>query len=373
MSSMNFGKHADGTLSSCRAKPENRGKGNCHHVEHLELPLELLKTGYLQKYNQNVIEESYRAAGITDIPLIISRKHKAIEPPPVADFSIEELHAASDAVAEKILDQDFKMIQDFYKLYEREMNDEELIYSLDGNLQDVADYIDSEDPTAVKLRAYIGAEVDTDDLTEILYKGVGAMTNAYEWSANGRNSVLRSILSTLRNDMRKENYVSSVLFFKGRCCYCDRPLSKSGGPATTPSGEHITPVKPEKDDEIIGGTRYGNMALACKKCNGDRGNKELVSWINSTRVIKREEKVKALGRIKAFREFANYSDYTREESDGIRAAADRIQVEVEKLRDETGKLPRGQGNEIRKLIADVVVEFSNGKSYPVEFTKYYPK
>lgn len=32
-----YGENPDGTLSECRAKPENRGKGRCHHHEHLKM------------------------------------------------------------------------------------------------------------------------------------------------------------------------------------------------------------------------------------------------------------------------------------------------------------------------------------------------
>lgn len=32
-----YGKNPDGTVSECKAEPQNRGKGRCHHAEHVDL------------------------------------------------------------------------------------------------------------------------------------------------------------------------------------------------------------------------------------------------------------------------------------------------------------------------------------------------
>jgi hypothetical protein len=380
MSSTVFGVRADGTLASCRAKPENRGKGTCKHSDHIDVTLEELKTGFLQNYNEKAIETYYKKAGLGEVPPNL-RKDKRPAIPSKPSFDPAVLHESSDAVANQFRDEDFEFIQDFYKLYERDITatyeremaapDFDAVEArLEYPISKLSEYMASDEPTMKRLREYVGDEVKLEALSEIIHHGVGAMTNAYEWTSSGRNSVSRSILSTLWNNMDKKNYVTSVLFFRGRCCYCNRVLSKGAGNSRLPSGEHITPVKPEHESEVVGGTRYGNMALACKTCNGDRGNKELVSWINTTSCIKRDDKAAALGRIKAFREFTGYKDFTPEHSDRIRKAITDIQVEVEKLRDSTGRLKRGEGASIRKLVADSIVDLSDGNVHPVKFTRY---
>jgi len=372
-----FGVGQDGTLTACRAKPENRGKGNCKHTEHIELTLEDLRSGFIQKHNEEALRELYAQAGITEPGGKLSKKAliEATAPKPKSDYRIETLRKASDAVAEQISDHDFKVIQNFYRRYERVMSEKELAKLSDGDVtptERLQTYLESDEPVVKDLRKYLGRDASLKDISDLLYLEVGAMTNAYEWSPGSRSSVPRAYLSTLKNDMTKGNYVASVLYFKGKCCYCDRLLSREGGRNGQPSGEHITPVKPEDDNAVVGGTRFGNMALACTRCNGDRGNSELVSWVNSYRHIPKEDKPFVLGRIKAFRAFAEYEDYSQEESDKIRTCIARVQSEVATLREPDGKFPRGGGHSerIREMIAADIVELSDGEVYPVTFAWY---
>lgn len=351
MSSKSFGFRKDGTLVVCRAKIENRGKGNCPHAEHLDLSIEQLKAGFLKTHNEKALLEFLKASGVDPIPVKLSRKAKKATFVPNTAFTMDELESNSDAVAEEIKNEDFQFIQEFYDRYEREMSTDEMLTSFQYSpAEKLQGYLESDEPSAVKLRAYLGEEVQLKHLSEILYEGVGAMTSAYHWSSSGRNSLPRAMLSTFRNDMTKKNYVASVLYFAGRCCYCNNPLNKQLRQPYQPSGEHITPVWPDNESSIVGGTRYGNMALACKKCNGDRGNKELHTWINETNCIRKIEKVNTLGRIKAFRDFAGYNDYSQEESDQLRTAIGRVNLEIDKLRDNNGQVIRGNGDIIRGQI-----------------------
>lgn len=373
-----FGVGQDGTLTACRAKPENRGKGNCKHSEHIELTLEDLRGGFLQKHNEEALRDLYAQAGVAVTGEKLSKKAliEAVTPKPKGDYRLETLRKASEAVAEQITDHDFQVIQNFYRRYERVMSAKELAKLApddeEAPTRRLQEYLESDEPVVKDLRKYLGDATSLKDLSDLLYLEVGAMTNAYEWSPGSRSSVPRAYLSTLKNDMNKGNYVASVLYFKGKCCYCDRPLSRDGVRSGQPSGEHITPVKPEDDNAVVGGTRFGNMALACTKCNGDRGNKDLVSWVNSYRGIPKEDKPTVLGRIKAFRAFAEYEDYSQEKSDKIRACIAKVQAEVVALRAPDGKFPRGGGHSdrIRALIAADIEELSDGESYPVTFAWY---
>lgn len=159
------------------------------------------------------------------------------------------------------------------------------------------------------MREFLGKDVNLRDLSEILVLQVGSMTATSKWS-HGKSSVRRAILTALNNDMTKERYVASVLFFGGRCCYCNNVLRKGPPPEKQASGEHITPISPSKKGESVGSTRYGNMALACVACNKERANKDLLKFIQETKRIKKDEKINVLARIQNFRNFALYEDYS---------------------------------------------------------------
>ena len=64
-------------------------------------------------------------------------------------------------------------------------------------------------------------------------------------------------------------------------------------------------------------------------------------------MLSQEQRIPALARIQAFRRFANYREYTLEESALIREAIANLQSKVSEIRDETGKMQRGLGDPIR--------------------------
>lgn len=364
MSSKLFGYRADGTLTFCRAKPENRGKGKCTHAEHVEVTEEQLKSGYLKEHNEQALVKYMAAMGITELPPILTKAEKrAQRETPV--FTSEDLRAQAEAVANEIKTEDFEAIQGFFEEYHRSLSSEELVATVGPNAQkNLLSYMNSEQPAAQRLRAYLGADSELEALSELLYTNIGAMTKSFRWSSSGRVSIPRALMSSVANDMTKENYVASVLFFKGRCCYCNRTLRLSGKYSTVPSGEHITPIWPDDESAPVGATRYGNMALACKHCNVSRGSTDLETWLNTNRIIKKEEKAKALGRIKAFREYAGYRDYTKAESARFRAAIARVQSVSDRGRDSNGTVVRGQGHgeAVRKALSQEKQRLSAGKT-----------
>lgn len=133
----------------------------------------------------------------------------------------------------------------------------------------IEDYLRSNSPDAAKLRAFLGKDADLHEMANLITSNVHAMTARVEY--DGKNSVRRCLLSRTSNDMNKKRYIASVLFFGGRCCYCGRPLNKGVKGVRkndlTATGEHIDPMNGNPPGE----TKYGNMALCCNKCNGDKG------------------------------------------------------------------------------------------------------
>ena len=328
-----YGRKPDGTLSICRAKPEFRGKGTCKHGDHVELDKAEAQS-YVREHNEKAIAEQFENAALQNNQFPHNVSADEIQSySKGAVLSREELTQGANKIATSFRNEDWKMIQDFYSLYHRRLSDSALHKKFNDASANIADYLKSDDETAVKLREFFGRKVDLDELSSIIVYQVKAMTAAEKWRINKRASMVRIFFSSLNNDMTKERYIASVLFFGGRCCYCNNVLRKNPPPGNQASGEHITPLSPDDPNGVHGGTRYGNMALACVSCNADRKNTELVEWIQKTRRIPEKDKKFALGRIQAFREFALYKDYTQEESDRIAEKAKELQDFVSSQRD----------------------------------------
>lgn len=340
MSGNTFGIRKDGTLGPCRAKPENQGKGSCFHEKHITLSNDELKTNLVERYNEEVLQKFYETKTLSkdSFPEKISSENIQTHAGGEV-LTKEELEFGAIKVAEKFRNTDWSFIKEFYQKYNRVMNDQERAEAFQKNpAENLQDYLESDDPTAEKLRGFLGKGINIKEFSEILVQQGGAMTASEKWHMNGGNRVSRSVLTALNNDMTKERYIASVVFFGGRCCYCNKTLRKDPPPERQASGEHITPVSPEDPTHPVGGTRYGNMALACKKCNNDRGNTELTKWISETSCIKPANKEKALGRIQAFREFALYREYSVEESAMIAESVNEIKEFIESHRSKSGRI-----------------------------------
>lgn len=345
-----YGKKPDGTLSICRARPEFRGKGVCKHGDHVELSRKDVSS-FVKEYNEEVLAEQFETSSLVDnqFPNNVSadrvQSHRK-----GAVISREELTEGANKVALSISNEDWGLIQSFYKTYAQRLNDKELDKKFFYASDNIADYLKSDDETAVKLREFLGKKVDLDELSSIIVYQVKAMTSAEKWRINKRASMTRIFFTSLNNDMTKERYIASVLFFGGRCCYCNKVLRKNPPPGSQASGEHITPLSPDDPNGVHGGTRYGNMALACVSCNRDRKNTELVEWVRKTRRIPAKDKKFALGRIQAFREFALYKDYSKEESDHISKKAQELQAFVSSQRGEDGNYFENSESKIQERI-----------------------
>lgn len=366
-----FGTKKDGTLIICKAKTENRGKGNCKHFDHKDISIEELKKGFIKRYNEKALEEFYGKEGymfnskgkpipISHIQIQVDSKGRIL--------SKEELEAGASKIAHSFSNNDWKFIQDFYKGYHNRLTDEKFRKQFEDDAsENILDYLESDDEVAVKVREFLGSKINLKNFSGILVQQVGSMTAEYRWKS-GRASVRRVILSSFDNDMTKERYIASVLFFGGKCCYCNVPLQKDPPPSKQASGEHLTPVSPLNKEDIAGSTRYGNMALACIRCNRDRENKELITWMQETRCINEEDKKNTLGKIKAFRNFALYSDYSEEENDEINKTVDSMNDFISNLREPNGYVSKENFHKIKDQFKIQIHDLKHGKE---DFTELY--
>lgn len=349
MSSKVFGTRADGVLTLCRALPENRGVGNCPHSSHVDISDEQLKAGFLTKFNEEVISRS----GVTAFPVLVKKSNSksSNERKKRSAAALAKLLTEAAELEKSLSHEDFNLVKSVYGDFARLYEDELL---LDKSVA-MENYLTSNEPTAMKLREYLGSDTDYAALSDMLVNEVGGMTSAHRWSTSGRHSISRVFLTALNNDMDRENYVTSVLYFKGKCCYCQKTLGRNaGGKIALPTGEHITPITPSRTGSPVGGTRFGNVALACNRCNKSRSNEDLHIWLKQESApVADSVRSEALARISAFRKFSGYADYTTEQTALIREAAALIQVNVDSIRGETGKIVRGTGagDIIREQIA----------------------
>lgn len=185
----------------------------------------------------------------------------------------------------------------------------------------VLSYLESDDENAMKYRDYCGKDVNMQDVADILVNNVSAMTRRLSYP-NTKN-IRRCLLSSTSNDMNKRRYIASVMFFGGRCCYCQVPLKRAvegGGLANTATGEHLDPL----DGNPPGETKFGNMALCCKKCNKSKANKPLDDWMNSTTIISDAQKQASMSMITSFRDLSLYEPMSAGKARIVNKCIDRL-------------------------------------------------
>lgn len=348
----------DGTLSPCKAKPENRGRGNCYHEDHHELDQ---SQEVIDRFNEEKLKELYGAPPV----------HKKAAPTPTApkppsasltakkpgflgkpkgsrsvpspgggrDLSQEEFRTATRELAEAFPEEDWDYINQFYQDFNELVTEEELQdhTNFKHATESLHAYLSSDGETPHKIREFLGSDVDLKTFSFILVSGVKSMRMPTALrNDKGRVPLVRIVNTSLNNDMTRERYVASVLFFGGRCCYCNCVLTKNVGADDQATGEHITPLTPSQEGGVCSGTRYGNMALACMGCNNERGNKALDEWIHETKRVSAENKDASLDRIKKFRAFALYREYTPEESAKIMGTIDELRANLMAVKRENG-------------------------------------
>lgn len=356
----------DGTLSICRAKPENRGLGRCHHVSHDTFKNIENISAYVKKYNETKMEEHYGLMNSATKPannhLFSNNSNNPNNTVQCSEFipqlnenkfqthihgkslTREEFDASTEGISHAWNEKDWKKIKEISQklshmsILPAGLPDEEFFAARHRATHNIEQYLHGNSKYSVAVREYLGHDVDLHVFADILVNEVHAMTKSKKY--NPRNprpqSFSRIVGSTVGNDMTKERYIASILFFGGRCCYCNKVMNRAVGKDQA-TGEHITPMNPKKGN-ICGGTRFGNMALACSECNQDRGSKDLHTWVRMTKKIPEENKKACIERIETFRKFALYTEYTAEQSDMIQNAVENFRNEKESWRkDDTSR------------------------------------
>ena len=371
-----YGRRSDGCVERCRAKPENRGRGRCPHGEHValtdaqaqEMNQERL-SGVVPGFhggagggvNDGVAEGDAPVGGVERARpgagrvggVRVPRPGGVPKPSPGVfhnsrashPLTAKELSEQSARVSAALDEETWGSIRG---LWER-VN----LAIADGDEEKAADSralweragekarglflaeLDADTEDGRRLRAYLGDDVKTSDVADILAFNIGQMTAPVPVKSKD-TKLSRHALTAFDNDMNKSRYVMSVLAFGGRCCYCNRPLHRGEPADGQATAEHITPVNPRGGSTVRGATRYGNMALACVACNRARGNQELEEWVLVTgRIPDREEKARCLARIREFRAYAGYEEYTPEQT--------------KRLNREIGRMNRAYARELEKL------------------------
>lgn len=166
------------------------------------------------------------------------------------------------------------------------------------------------------LRRWLGEDCDYMELSRCLLSPPIGLNAPCTWNMrpvlqpDGRYRVdlsgwRRALLTTVVNDESAQvpqsaggeppspegRMTAAILFFKGKCAYCGRPLkrvyyNRSGENPDAASGDHIRPLSPKWTpgkgyDCTFGVTRYGNTVLCCARCNFDKRSYRLKDYMDS--------------------------------------------------------------------------------------------
>lgn len=245
-----------------------------------------------------------------------------------------EFDGASRNVAASITEQDWSTMrsitEDMYSAVASEQKHAAGITDRSERVTMIIDklteHLESDEPLMAQLREYIGNDVSMRDISTMMVLDVSAMTSQVSYSGKHPN-VRRALLSRTGNDMNKSRYVSSILFFGGRCCYCGSVMHKSVNgtqTANTATGEHIDPM----DGNPPGETKYGNMALCCRRCNADKGNKPFNEWLRDTKLLNDEQKERARIGIRNFHDYTMYEPMSPKQAQAVNEEITRIKEHV---------------------------------------------
>lgn len=354
MSGQSFGVTKDGTLERCRAKPENRGRGRCFHSDHVEFTDKDVAYGAVDKFNEDVLKKSFGAASYLT-PLDSVSEVSSVNG---RSLSREEFISAADKLSESFSNDDYAFFSEFEDIYRQRLLNPKLRKRYESSVSNIEGFLNSKDEDAVRIREFLGPDVNIRDFSEICVSEVSAMTHKEKWRPR-RSGLRRVILTNVVNDMTKKRYLASVLFFGGRCVYCHKPLRKRPPKNLQATGEHLTALSPSGSSKPFGSTRYGNMALACFRCNQARGNKDLVDFIQTSDTIPDAKRVECLARIKAFRRFALYEEFSKEDNEQIRRSIESTRSKIDSLRLPNGVIPDERIDEARTVVKAAIFDLKS--------------
>lgn len=309
-----LGTKNDGTVSECRATPENRGKGKCKHYEHIEIDNNKMND-YIKKKNEEKLKKDFgdfvslkkQTAPNIQIVKAPSRAKSPNKRLGKNIYFVDDLEEESEILKEKYLKEfsNIESIENFCNVYENLINEE----SKEKKTQNLIQFFNSDNKIAQDVVQYLGGDANIETISEMLSSIPSAMRKT-EWK-NSRTPA-RAIMSRAFNDMSKNNYVKTVLMFKGKCCYCNKPF-KNNNDKLSPTADHITPISPNDPTHVSGATKMGNMAMACNFCNLKKKDISLNTWMAVTQTVDKEQKADSLAKVKAFRESVGYQEFTYQE------------------------------------------------------------
>lgn len=110
--SKTFGRNPNGTLSVCRAKPENIGKYNCNHSEHFNFTEQELREGALNKK----VEEFFNKKRVSLNKNSIPDQQEGLYSNTINGEYItkEELQSGAKSVSENFDRDTFNFLREFY-------------------------------------------------------------------------------------------------------------------------------------------------------------------------------------------------------------------------------------------------------------------
>lgn len=243
----------------------------------------------------------------------------------------KQFKGSVDAVGRQITQDDWEYLQKFSHTVSNMIKSNRRKNEIAAKLEK---FLKSNDPEAVQFREYCGKDVDMHELSQIMVSNVSSMTDdVTDFSINRfgrrRNTIKRGLMSAVHNDMHgnKEKYLTSIMFFGGRCCYCQVPLTKGGSQTTsdtTATGEHIDAI----NGNPPGVTQYGNVVLCCKKCNTRRGNDSFDDFAKKYLTPQQAKKSKEM--IRAFREYTDYKPFPAEENRILSEVSQKLTIIIER-------------------------------------------
>lgn len=157
--------------------------------------------------------------------------------------------------------------------------------------------------------------IDLETLSFMLIRSNRKFINRGVQSASTKkNKIAQTIMFYYRNNFFRKDYINTVFFFGGKCCYCQNPLNPIRNDAYGASIDHANPTINTHTSEISGGYRYGNLLICCRKCNSNKRSLTVEEWLNHLEpTISPKTCHDSLERIAAFQKAVNYQDFTKPE------------------------------------------------------------
>lgn len=355
-----LGTKKDGSVSECKASPENRGKGKCKHFEHTEIDSNKIND-YIKTRNEEKLKKDFgnfvalnkHSAENKQITKAPSRLRKKNKPLGENIMFIEDLNEESKAL-ENYYESELsntKAIDEFCNVYES------LIDSKDKeeNTERLINFLNSDDKIAKDLRVYLGNDVKVETISKMLAKLPNSMYRV-RWKGSGAASSARAILSRAFNDIsnNKANYAKSVLYFKGKCCYCGCAFDYDDS-KKTPTGDHITPISPEDPTHIPGATKMGNMVMACQNCNLKKKDVHVETWLAKNQSMHNNYKPKTLAKLNAFRKSVNYREFNYKEFAKINESINEVIEITEKYKQDraNNSLHENSTEEVEQKVQEI--------------------